>query len=303
VEAGSLETMWERFLAWSLAVATSETLGVWIRALLLVIGGLLLARATRFTIRRAFARTLSPQQRVMLERALAYTILGLFVVSALRQLGFNLGVLVGAAGIVTVAIGFASQTSASNLISGLFLTLENAVAVGDIIRVEGVTGEVLSVDLLSTKVRTFDNLLVRIPNETMVKTQITNLNRFPIRRVDLQVGVAFKQDLEEVQRVLFQVADANPLSLEEPAPLLIAQGFGESSINYQFSVWVKRENFLELRNGMQRQIKEAFDAHGIEIPFPHRTVITSSDSPKAGPGANERVPDSASSGESREERT
>jgi small-conductance mechanosensitive channel len=266
--------LWTRLQAWALALAGSDVLGVWVRAILLILGGLLLARAARFTVRRAFVRTLTAQQRVMLERALAYTILALFVVSALRQLGFNLGVLVGAAGIVTVAIGFASQTSASNLISGLFLTLENAVAVGDVIRVEGVTGEVLSVDLLSTKVRTFDNLLVRIPNETMVKTQITNLNRFPIRRVDLQVGVAYKQDLEQVQRVLFEVADTNPLSLEEPAPLLIAQGFGESSINYQFSVWAKSENFLELRNGMQRQIKEAFDAHGIEIPFPHRTLFT-----------------------------
>jgi small-conductance mechanosensitive channel len=279
--------LWTRLQTWMVAIAGSEILGDWVRAALLVVGGILLARAARFTVRRAFTRTLTPQQRVMLERALTYTILGLFAVSALRQLGFNLGVLVGAAGIITVAIGFASQTSASNLISGLFLTLENAVAVGDVIRVEGVTGEVLSVDLLSTKVRTFDNLLVRIPNETMVKTQITNLNRFPIRRVDLQVGVAYKQDLEEVQRVLFEVADLNPLALEEPAPLLIAQGFGESSINYQFSVWAKSENFLELRNGMQRQIKQAFDAHGIEIPFPHRTLVAASPIPPVAAPATE----------------
>jgi small-conductance mechanosensitive channel len=283
----SVPELWTRLQTWLVAIAGSEILGDWVRAALLVVGGILLARAARFTVRRAFTRTLTPQQRVMLERALTYTILGLFAVSALRQLGFNLGVLVGAAGIITVAIGFASQTSASNLISGLFLTLENAVAVGDVIKVEGVTGEVLSVDLLSTKVRTFDNLLVRIPNETMVKTQITNLNRFPIRRVDLQVGVAYKQDLEEVQRVLFEVADLNPLALEEPAPLLIAQGFGESSINYQFSVWAKSENFLELRNGMQRQIKQAFDAHGIEIPFPHRTLVAASPIPPVAAPATE----------------
>jgi small-conductance mechanosensitive channel len=293
-----VDQFFSRIFAWIAALAASEALGVWIRAILLVVGGVLLARAARFTVRRGFVRTLSVQQRVMLERALTYTILALFVVSALRQLGFNLGVLVGAAGIVTVAIGFASQTSASNLISGLFLTLENAVAVGDVIKVEGITGEVLSVDLLSTKVRTFDNLLVRIPNETMVKTQITNLNRFPIRRVDLQVGVAYKQDLEQVQRVLLEVADANPLSLEEPAPLLIAQGFGESSVNYQFSVWAKRENYLELRNRMQHEIKKAFEAHGIEIPFPHRTLIMragSSDQPGGGTSAPE--PDDDSDGQ------
>lgn len=271
-----MEGLWNNAIAWGAALVTSGALGVWIRAILLALGGILLARAARFTVRRAFVRTLTVQQRVMLERSLGYTILTLFAVSALRQLGFDLGVLVGAAGIATVALGFASQTSASNLISGLFLTLENAIAVGDVIRVEGITGEVLSVDLLSTKVRTFDNLLVRIPNETMVKTQITNLNRFPIRRVDLQVGVAYRQDLEQVQRVLFEVADANPLALEEPAPLLIAQGFGESSVDYQFSVWAKRENYLELRNGLQREIKSAFDRNDIEIPFPHRTLFTGS---------------------------
>jgi hypothetical protein len=103
----------------------------------------------------------------------------------MRQLGFDFTVLLGAAGIVTVAIGFASQTSASNLISGLFLVWRRRSGIGDIVTVDGVTGEVLSVDLLSTKLRTFDNLQVRIPNETMVKARITTLNRFPLRRVDL----------------------------------------------------------------------------------------------------------------------
>jgi small-conductance mechanosensitive channel len=75
---------------------------------------------------------------------------------------------------------------------------------------------------------------------------------------------------------LFEVADKNPLCLEEPKPLFIFQGFGDSSLNIQFSVWAKRENFLDLRNSLQLEIKAAFDENGIEIPFPHRTLYTGS---------------------------
>jgi len=214
------------------------------------------------------------QRTMILRRVSFYGIAGLFAASALMELGFDLGVLLGAAGILTVALGFASQTSASNVISGLFLLGERPFSVGDVIRVNGTTGEVLSVDLLSVKLRTFDNLFVRIPNETMIKSEVTNLRRFPIRRVDLQVGVAYKEDLREVREVLMDVADRNPLCLEEPMPLIIFQGYGDSSINHQFSVWASTDNFLELRNSIPLEIKEAFDERGIEIPFPHRTLYT-----------------------------
>ena len=137
-------------------------------------------------------------------------------------------------------------------------------------------GEVLSIDLLSVKLRTFDNLFVRIPNETLIKSEVTTLTRFPIRRADLPIGIAYKEDIERVQKILMAVADANPLCLEEPKPLFILLGFGDSSINLQFSVWAKRENFLELKNSIQIEIKRAFDREGVEIPFPHRTIYAGS---------------------------
>jgi small-conductance mechanosensitive channel len=88
------------------------------------------------------------------------------------------------------------------------------------------------------------------------------------------VGVAYKEDLRRVREVLLDVADRNPLCLEEPAPVIIFQGYGESSINHQFSVWAATDNYLELRNSIPLEIKEAFDEAGIEIPFPHRTLYT-----------------------------
>jgi small-conductance mechanosensitive channel len=191
-------------------------------------------------------------------------------------LGFDLQVLIGAAGILTVAIGFASQTSASNLISGLFLMMERPFIVSDVICVETTTGEVVSIDLLSVKLRTFDNLFVRIPNETMIKTEVTTLTKFPIRRVDLELGVAYKEDLKKVKALLMEISEKNPMSLEEPAPLFILQGFGTSSIDIKFSVWTQRENFLAVKNAMLESIKESFDEHNIEIPFPHVSFYTGS---------------------------
>jgi small-conductance mechanosensitive channel len=241
------------------------------RAALYLVIGVIVARMVRFGVQRSLTH-LEAGQRMLLTRIAGYTVLTLFLISALRQFGFDFAVLLGAAGIVTVAVGFASQTSASNLISGLFLVLERAVRPGEIVTVGGRTGEVVSVDLLSTKLRTFDNLHVRIPNETMVTSEIVTLNRHPIRRFDLNVGVAYDSDLGVVQKTLLEVAARNPLCLDEPAPLLISQGFGASSIDYMLAVWAKSENWLTLRNTITREVKEAFDAAGIEIPFPQRTL-------------------------------
>lgn len=138
-------------------------------------------------------------------------------------------------------------------------------------------GEVLSIDLLSVKLRTFDNLFVRIPNESLIKSQVTNMTRFPIRRFDLLVGVAYKKDIGKVREILRQVAKNNPLCLEDPEPLFVFNGFGDSALNIPFSVWAKRENFLKLRNTLQEEIKNAFDQAGVEIPFPHRSLYAGSD--------------------------
>jgi small-conductance mechanosensitive channel len=248
-----------------------------LRALLVVLAGFAIARLASAALLRVAGGYLDPHQRALMRRGVYYVLLGIFLLTALHQLGFNLGVLLGAAGIVSVALGFASQTSASNLISGLFLIGERPFSVGDIITVGTTTGEVISIDLLSVKLRTFDNLFVRIPNEQMIKSEVTNLTRFPIRRVDLLLGVAYKEDLPRVRAILNEVAERNPLCLDEPAPLYIFRDFGASSLDLQFSVWARREHFLEVRNGLREQIKAQFDAAGIEIPFPHVSVYAGSE--------------------------
>ncbi|WP_018870776.1 mechanosensitive ion channel family protein [Thioalkalivibrio sp. ALgr3] len=282
------------WIARSVELMTADAVLAWVRAAIYLGVGLLLARVVSRTLIRVAGRHLDAQQAMLVRRIGFYLVLVLAGVSALRELGFDLTVLLGAAGILTVAIGFASQTSASNLISGLFLIGERPFAVGDVVRVGDVTGEVLSIDMLSVKLRTFENLMVRVPNETLVKSQLTNLTRFPIRRLDMQIGVAYNADILRVREILTDVADREPLCLEEPRPLFIFLEFGDSALKLQFSVWAKRENFLDLRNRMHIAVKKAFDEAGIEIPFPQRTLgsltgapfpvrVVSGDEPAPGP--------------------
>lgn len=242
--------------------------------LLIIIGFFAASLAARATYKVCLKRF--SQHHATLNRRLVYwLVLALFIASGLKQLGFNLGVLLGAAGVLSVAIGFASQTSVSNLISGLFLIGERPFQIGDTIQVGNTTGEILSIDLLSIKLRTFDNLFVRIPNESLIKTEVTNLTRFPIRRLDLKIGVAYKENINQVRQLLLQVAEQNPLSLDEPEPLFQFLSFAESSLDLQFSVWTRKENYRELKTSLLEEIKIAFDQHGIELPFPQRELSLS----------------------------
>ena len=243
-----------------------------IRALALLLIGFVVAKLiSRFCL-QFISKLFTQQTSQLIQRGTYYLIFTLFVFSALLELGFNLNVLLGAASVLTVAIGFASQTSASNFISGIFLMAERSFIIGDVIKVGSTVGEVLSIDLLSVKIRTFDNLFVRLPNEALIKSEVTTLTKFPIRRLDMKIGVAYKENIKRVKDILEKVAFDNPLCLEEPKPLYIFQGFEDSSLSLQFSVWAKRENFLDLKNSMYEDIKNAFDAENIEIPFPHLSL-------------------------------
>jgi len=198
-------------------------------------------------------------------------------ISVMHELGFSLAPLLGAAGIVGIALGFASQTSVSNVISGLFLIAEQAFEVGDILTVGDITGAVESIDVLSIKIRTFDNHLVRIPNETLIKSTMRNVTFFPIRRCDVVVGVAYKEDLGKVFRVLREIAKRNPYCLDRPGPLLVVQGFNSSSIDILLGAWVVKSNFLELKNSLYADIHQRFKDENIEIPFPHLSLYAGSE--------------------------
>ncbi len=252
-------------------------------ALLILGGGFVFSRAVTALIVRSL-RFLDPQAHLILKKFLFYSLFGAFLGWSLHRLGVDFKLLIGAAGVFSVAIGFASQTSASNLISGMFLLVEKPFVVGDTIRVSEWEGVVISIDLLSSRIRTYDNLMVRIPNETLMKSGITNLTRFPIRRTNVEFGISHCEDLERVKNILLDLAYKDPHCLDEPSPQFFIQNFGESSISLKFCVWTNTETYFEFKTQFIMNLKKRLDKEAIELPIPQRRLVTSSSGSKLEPG-------------------
>ncbi len=235
-----------------------------------VFASYLLSRAIAFVLKQYFSERLGRAHSMLLTRLLTGSLWVLALLLVLREFEINLGIFLGAAGIATVALGFAAQTSASNLISGVFLLGDRAFAVGDVIKVDATTGEVVAVDQLSIKLRTPDNLMVRIPNETLIKASITNLTQWPMRRLDIPLVVELSTDLIVLRQVLLSVAAANPLCMAEPKPLVTFQELNESGIKVQFSVWLDRKNLAEVGINVVDGMLRALEQAGIQFGAPRR---------------------------------
>ncbi|MDX1680813.1 MAG: mechanosensitive ion channel family protein [Akkermansiaceae bacterium] len=239
---------------------------------IIILFGLPLSSIAGRLVRNFGSTRFTPEVGLIFGRAIRWFLVGVVIATVLAQFGVNLGAALGAAGIVGIAVGFAAQTSLSNVISGFFLLGEKPFRVGDLIEVDGVMGTVDKIGMISASIRTPDNRSVRIPNETLVKSQVANITGNPIRRYDMQVGVAYDEDIEHVMQVLRDVADQNKHCLDEPEPLVLFTGFGDSSINFLFGTWMVCEDYLLVRNSMAIEVQKAFAREGIEIPFPHRVI-------------------------------
>ena len=248
------------------------TIEKFIRIVFILIIGVSSIQLVAFMLRRSLRKQLSRQRMMLITRTVIYTGYTGLVLIVVKEFNYDLTALFGAAGVVGIVIGVASQTSIGNIISGLFLVGEKSFEIGDVVKLGDKTGTVYSIDLLSIKIKTFDNLLIRIPNQSVISSELTNVTRFPIRRLDFQLGVAYKEDLRKVKFVLETVARNNPLCLEEPEPYILFQTFGDSSINITFGVWFEKANYAAVKNSVFIEIKEAFDREGIEIPFPHLSI-------------------------------
>lgn len=260
----------------NIVVEEESMLSTVIRAAIIIGAGFPLLLVGARLASRSIGKRAGPQAAFIASKAIVYIGSVLIILTILLQLGFNLTAILGAAGVATFAFTFAAQTSLSNLISGLFILWEQPFKVGDMVLINGTRGAVLSIDLLSVKMRTLDNLFVRVPNQSIIQSQVTNITRFPIRRMDVNVGVAYKEDVARILRILREIADANPFALDEPEPVIIFQEFGDSSLKFFMGVWFEKSNFLKLKNSIMQDIKERFDAENIEIPFPHLTLYAGS---------------------------
>ncbi|PKN80194.1 MAG: mechanosensitive ion channel family protein [Candidatus Cloacimonetes bacterium HGW-Cloacimonetes-1] len=251
---------------------TPERITLVIRIVLILIIGIPLLRVLKKVMAKLTHEKLSAQAEQLIQRSVYYFGVLILIVSILNEFGFKLSALLGAAGVLGIAIGFASQTSVSNIISGIFLISEKPFTIGDIVESGSTIGIVTSIDLLSIKLITFDNKFVRIPNETMIKTEVTNYTKFPTRRLEIMLSVAYKEDLERVSAVLYDIAINEELSLKDQEPVIQVREFADSGINILFGIWTKTDDFIVIKNKLMIKIKQRFDAEGIEIPFPHLSL-------------------------------
>jgi len=247
----------------------------WSKAFTILITAILILvffRILRIILGCGMKKTIPEQKAQLILKALRYTGWAIAVVSVLQSVGVNLSALLGAAGIAGIAIGFAAQTSVSNLISGIFLVFEKPFQISDTIQIDEISGIVMSIDLLSVKLQTFDNRFVRIPNESIIKTNVINLTRFPIRRLDIYVNVSYTTDLRKATDVLRDIAYKNIYVLDNPSPLILIDKFDIPGVGILLGVWFEKSNLVEIKNTILMDIQERFAEEGIEIPYPKRDV-------------------------------
>lgn len=231
---------------------------------LFILGFLLLRIFTRLFV-KSVARGFREQSRELLRKTMLYIGTLLLFVSILNATGVSVAGLLGAAGVVGIAIGIASQTSLSNIISGIFLVSERFVEIGDVVRIGEHTGIVYSIDLLSIKIRSFDNQLLRIPNQSLIEQTITNITRFPIRRLELLVTVPLRQSLEASIQALREAGAQCQLVMEEPEPIVIVREQTAHGWTIMLGVWFERQNFVNVRNAVTTGIQDLFSRRGLKI--------------------------------------
>jgi len=234
--------------------------------------GLSITLVARWFVGAITQKNISHHHSLLFRRMTFYIGFTLSLIFPLKASGIDVSAVLGAAGIFTAAVAFAAQTSISNFLSGVFLEAEKPFMIGDKVEVNKMTGEVLSIDLLSVKIRTDDNTLVRIPNESLLKSQFCNISRFPIRRFDIRFRVAFNEDLSKIKRILTETASKNPLCLVFPDPQFSINGFTDSGIAVQFSVWGTQVSYGQLQTTLQMDIQAAFIAQGVDLPSTYNVL-------------------------------
>ncbi|MDD3980629.1 MAG: mechanosensitive ion channel family protein [Spirochaetia bacterium] len=249
---------------WFNDVVSADSVKTAIAVFLTLVIGVALVRIV-FIMTRRFSRKVLPKRSAStLDRLIKYGGYTLVVLMATKKAGFDVSALLGAAGIAGIAIGFAAQTSVANIISGLFLFSEKLFSEGDILQVDSITGVVKTVDLMCIRLQTFDGRLVRVPNETLIKTNIINISYFPQRRFDLWLSLPNDSDLKLAMSCIQKVVDAEVLALKDPAPVLVLDAITPDGTNLLVGVWFLQENLGAIKNSLIPAVLSALAEKGIK---------------------------------------
>ena len=250
--------------------------------LLIFLGARWLSALARRAAKAAVQRSpsgLSQLHKNVLISISSGVVMGVGILLILGQLGISLGPMLAGLGIAGFIVGFALQDSLANFAAGGMILLYKPFDVDDFVQVAGQEGLVKKMSLVSTTINTFDNQTLIIPNNKIWGDVIKNVTAQRVRRVDLEFGVSYSSDIEQVERILAEVVKEHPKVLPEPEPNIRVQSLGDSSVNFIARPWAAREDVWNVRWDLIRAVKLRFDQEGIEIPFPQRDIHLSYSEP------------------------
>jgi len=201
----------------------------------------------------------------------AILVLGLLI--ALSQLGIEVAPMLAGLGIAGFVLGFALQDTLGNFAAGVMILIYRPYDVGDMIDCAGgVFGQVSHMSLVSTTVLTIDNKTLIVPNNKIWGDVITNVSAQAIRRVDLEFGIGYGDDIPHAEEVLWSIIKDHPKVLADPEPVVKVHSLGDSSVNFVVRPWVASEDYWDVHWDFMREVKLRFDREGVSIPFPQRDV-------------------------------
>lgn len=203
-----------------------------------------------------------------------YALKILLFVTVITQLGVKTSSLIAILGAAGLAIGLALQGSLSNFAGGILLLVFKPFKVGDWISAQGTEGSVKQITVFSTKLNTFGNQEVVIPNGSLSNGSIVNYSSEANRRDNFKIGIGYTSDLKKAKELLLELCENHDLVLDEPAPMCVVDELGDFSVNLSLRYWTKREDFWTVKFHIIEATKLAFDANGIEIPFPHQVMVS-----------------------------
>ncbi len=241
--------------------------------LILVVGWSIAGWASR-ALRRILDRSdrLDATLKPLAVNLVRYAILIITMLAVLGRFGVQTASIVAVLGAAGLAIGLALQGTLSNVAAGVMLLVLRPLKVGDFIIVGGHTGTVLAVGMFTLELNTSDNVFVSLPNSSVWNSPIINYSRNGTRRVDLTIGISYAEDIDRAIDFAMQEVRAESRVLAEPAPVVGVGLLADSSVNLSIRAHVSPRDFWATTFALNKSIKQRFDAEGVNIPFPQRTL-------------------------------
>ncbi|WXR62904.1 mechanosensitive ion channel domain-containing protein [Peptostreptococcaceae bacterium AGR-M142] len=235
--------------------------------------GYYVARVIKKSVRAILEKSNFNRSMVGFISQLVYFFALVFVVAAtLSKFGVNSTSMVAAIGAAGFAIALALQSSLSNFASGIIIIVLKPFHVGDFIEGAGVKGLVEEIQIFNTTLKTPNNEVIIVPNSNLTSSNIKNYSNTDKRRVDVNVGISYDANFNEVKSLLMSFITNHEKVLKTEEANVFITGFGNSSIDISIRVWTKASDYWTVYFHLTEKIKEEFDKNGVEIPFPQRVV-------------------------------